>query len=151
MGFDNQTLYFGYPKPKFCYDQSSISDKEKCCMHRACLVGTFQLIMTVMRDSIKPPHAFNHFWSRSSINLNNSIEYLKFPTFMKEAIKDLPVNFKNQAMLDPTTETNVAMNLEPFIPFCSLYNKWFNDNPLWGTQKIFEDLRFCTLFRPGKE
>jgi len=116
-----------------------------CCKKTACSIGTFQSILFVMKDSLRSPHVFDHFWSRPIYNDETKKEFFAIPLTLTTAFQGMNVTFKN--------DLESIKNLQPYVPFCWLYTKIYNDQPPWGTEfrtgKYLDRINFCTLFRPG--
>lgn len=115
-----------------------------CCNNKACLIGTFQSVLSVMRDSSWTPHAVDIFWRTSLLNKTVTPDMLTFPPLVENFVREASLPIKK----NPNYQ--LFLNPEPFIPLCSLFSKGLNEVPPWGIKfDPQKPLSFCTLFRPG--
>jgi hypothetical protein len=109
-----------------------------------------QSMMRIMKENIYQPHMvdLNDMYER---NFNGSLsDIADVPSY--STINLTSYELKSPDIVSPIKKEFFAANLEPFLPFCKLANKW-SDLPKWGsmqkgldTKTVFSE--FCTLFRP---
>jgi hypothetical protein len=109
-----------------------------------------QGMMRIMKENIYQPHMvdLNDMYER---NFNGTLEDIAdVPSY--STINLTSYELKSPDALSAIKKAFFVANLEPFMPFCKLANKW-SDLPKWGsisgqleTTAIMSE--FCTLFRP---
>jgi hypothetical protein len=118
-----------------------------CCNRTACSIGTFESILTVMKESMFPPHALDIDWSQSNFTEDKYKGVLPFPSYLTENLAGFPLLFSKKTHY----YNERFLNLEPFIPLCLFNSKWLNNEPqhdTLGTCNLYCS-SICTLFRPS--
>ncbi len=114
----------------------------------SCNQGSFQSILTLMKQSMYHPHVFDLNLLLEN-NFTGNIDDLPvtYPDFVTQNLTQYPLRKLRRRSYEP-----IAV-VEPFIPFCQLANAWSNI-PKWGSKYLWSGLKykafseFCTLFRP---
>ncbi len=111
-----------------------------CCDHRACNYGTFQSILTVMKESLGQQHVLDQ--SKTFDIVKDDLKLINVtPSYANEEFVGFPLFIKKS---HNAPESLRFLNSQPLVPFC-------NFNGHWGTKAdhdSFYDMEFCDLFKP---
>ena len=130
----------------YCTSSEEFKYPDCCCNLKLCKFGTFQSLLSVLKESIRPAHVFHH--GEVSSSFQGNLSELKMPSFINKDLTNFPILFGKKS---PTAkEMKRFFNLRPFIPLCKLTNLFSHQKPKWGTNpdSLMYDASFCTLFRP---
>jgi hypothetical protein len=103
--------------------------KECCNTSKACLMGTFESIFYVMKDSMIPAHVIHK--DEQKINFTGNLVELTMPSIINKNLTIFPTI--SEEMYTTNNDYRQFLNLEPFIPLCKLTNQFNSQNPRWGT------------------
>ena len=130
-----------------CVSEFNETVRDCCCNMKACQLGTFESVMTVMKDSILPAHVL-HFNDSDPIFSQNIFNYNILPAHASKNITLFPNLFETKP--PNNYDTKRFLNLEPYIPLCKLKKVFLSNDSKFGTapSPFVYEYSFCTLFRP---
>ena len=128
-------------------DQDESLTREQKCLtdNTVCNIGTYDFLFNFGRYSSMQPHVVDFNWDNINESPNETL--IKLASFVNESVIGVPM-----VSLNKSVDVKRLINLEPFIPFCTMVTPLDSQYPFLRTLKDSDvyNLPFCEIFQPSE-